>query len=238
MRYLSWDEVLGLEKFLAEDNDEAIGIEIHTGLYDLTTADYGQPDAVKRISLDELAGGDFVKLGNKTLCAVVCNRLYYKDGRDFVYNTGTSVAYHGKRRGNCDEYERAVISFNCPIVPLPKEEVLALEKFLVKDNKRVIGVRIMPGYMGIGGSNTSGFSADSEKERYYTLEQLSACGCIWVEGVAICALVNDVLHFRYTTSKGEKGMYTLDYRERDYIIRGDGIAYDTISATEVILILK
>ena len=33
MRYLSWDEVCSLETFLAEDNDEAIGIELHTGKF-------------------------------------------------------------------------------------------------------------------------------------------------------------------------------------------------------------
>ena len=31
MRTLEWDEVLGLEKFMVEDNDEIIGIEIHMG---------------------------------------------------------------------------------------------------------------------------------------------------------------------------------------------------------------
>ena len=56
MRYLSWDEVKGLEKFLAEDNDDAVGIEIHTGLYDLSADDrYGKPETVKAYSLEELA---------------------------------------------------------------------------------------------------------------------------------------------------------------------------------------
>ena len=29
MRYLTWDEVKSLDKFLVEDNDDAVGIEIH-----------------------------------------------------------------------------------------------------------------------------------------------------------------------------------------------------------------
>ena len=33
-------------------------------------------------------------------------------------------------------------------------------------------------------------------------------------------------------------VFTLNYRERDTIFRGDGIAYDTIEATEVVLLLK
>ena len=33
-------------------------------------------------------------------------------------------------------------------------------------------------------------------------------------------------------------VYTLNYRERDTIFRGDGIAYDTIEATEIVLLLK
>jgi len=245
MRYLSWDDVLGLEKFLVEDNDEAIGMEIHTGIFDHTEEDgvivgYNRPDKVIKISFEELAGGDFITLGDGsiTLCAVVCNRLYYKDRRGWVYNTGTYAVYHGKYHGQNYEYERAVISFNCPIVPLPKDEILALDKFLVRDNKRVVGVRIIPGYMGIGGSNTSGFSSNDEKIRDYSLESLSTHDFIWAEGIAICALVNDVLHFRYTRSDGEVRTYTLDYRERDHIIRGDGIAYDTITATEVVLLLK
>lgn len=243
MRYLSWDDVRGLEKFLVEDNDEAIGIEIHTGLYDRTKENgvpigYSRPDTVKKLSLAELAGGDFIKLGSMTLCAVVGNRLYYKDSRNWVYNTGTDVAHHGRYYGSNYEYERAVLTFNCPIVPLPKEEVLALKQFLVRNNKRVEAIKIMPGCRGIGGSNTSGFSPDYNRIVTYPIELLDNQNFLWVEGVALCALVNDVLHLCYTDSKGKKQMFTLDYRERDQIMHGDSIGYDTISATEIVLMLR
>lgn len=239
MRYLSWDEVKDLESFLVEDNDEAIGIEIHTGLYDPRAEDpYGKPETVKSYTLEELSGGEFIRLGSHTLRAVVSNRLYYTDSRNWVNHSGTDVAYIGARRGNGYEYERAVLSFSCPVVPLPDEEVLALDKFLVRDNKRVRSVRIMPGYMGLGGTNTSGFSADSDRIREYTPEQLSGGSFLWIHGISVRALVNDVLHFCRTNKAGESRVFTLDFRERDCIFHGEGIAYDTISATEVVLLLN
>ena len=54
----------------------------------------------------------------------------------------------------------------------------------------------------------------------------------------MCALINDVLYFRYTKRNGEKNIFTLNYREREYNAIGDGIAYDTVSATKVVLMLK
>lgn len=243
MRYLSNDEVLKLETFLVEDNDEAVGIEIHTGLFDRTkengiTIGYNRPDTIKSVSLEELAGGELIKFGDWTLCAVVCNRLYCRNSNDLVYSTGTAVAFHGKSHDDSFEYERVVLTFNCPVVPLPDEEVLALEECLVRDNKRVIGVRIIPGSRGIGDSNAWEFIGEGEKIAFYDLKALSKCGPINIEGYEACALVNDVLHFRYAKSNGEKSVFTIDYREQAYTLNGQKIAPDTISATRVILILK
>ena len=109
---------------------------------------------------------------------------------------------------------------------------------MVRDNKRVRAVRIMPGYMGIGGSNTSGFSSDSERIRDYPLEYLKNNEFIWVQGVSVRALVDDVLYFCREGTDGNNKVFTLNYRERDTIFRGEGVAYDTIAATEVVLLLK
>ena len=112
MRYLSWDEVKSLDKFLVEDNDDAVGIEIHTGLYDERAEDpYGKPETVKAYTLEELSGGDFLKLGTNLLRAVVCNRLYYTDGRNWVDNTKMNVAYIGARREGGYDYERRMRKF-------------------------------------------------------------------------------------------------------------------------------
>ena len=235
MRYLTWDEVKGLDKFLVEDNNDAVGIEIHTGHYDLSAeVRYGKPETVKAYSLEELAGGEFLQMGNKALRAVVSNRLYYTDSRNFVDNTGTDTASFGAG----DEYKRAVLTFRETLERLPDEEILGLERFMVRDNKRVRAVRIMPGYMGIGGSNTSGFSSDSERIRDYPLEYLKNNEFIWVQGVSVRALVDDVLYFCREGADGNSKVFTLNYRERDTIFRGEGVAYDTIEATEVVLLLK
>jgi len=234
MRYLSWDEVKSLDKFLVEDNDDAIGIEIHTGLYDLSAEDpYGKPETVKAYALEELAGGEFLQVGTETLRAVVSNRLYWTDSRNWVDNSGTDATYVGARREKGYDYERAVLTFRETLERLPDEEILALERFMVRDNKRVEAVRILPGYMGIGGSNTSGFSSDRERIRDYPLEYLKNSDFVWVQGYSLRALVGDVLYF----CSNDK-VFTLNYRERDTIFRGDGIAYDTIEATEVVLLLK
>ena len=234
MRYLSWDEVKSLDKFLVKDNDDAIGIEIHTGHYDLSEeVCYGKPETVKAHSLEELAGGEFLQMGTKTLRAVVSNRLYWTDSRNWVDNSGTDATYVGGRRENGYEYERAVLTFRETLERVPDEEILGLERFLVRDNKRVEAVRILPGYMGIGGSNTSGFSSDSERIRDYPLEYLKNSDFVWVQGYSLRALVGDVLYF----CSNDK-VFTLNYRERDTIFRGDGIAYDTIEATEIVLLLK
>ncbi len=235
MRFLFWDDVKSLDKFLVEDNDDAIGIEIHAGRYNLSEeVRYGKPETVKSYSLEELAGGEFLQMGDKTLRAVVSNRLYYTDSRNFVDNTGTAAVSFGA--GN--EYQRAVLTFRETLERVPDEEILALERFLVRDNKRVEAVRILPGYMGIGGSNTSGFSSDRERIRDYPLEYLESSDFLWVQGYSLRALVGDVLYFCCKDRDGNDKVFTLNYRERDTIFRGDGIAYDTIEATEIVLLLK
>ena len=235
MRYLTWDEVKSLDKFLVEDNDDAVGIEIHTGFCDLSADNcYGKPETVKAYSLEELAGGDFIQMGTKTLRAVVSNRLYWTDSQNWVENSGTDAVSFGAG----DEYKRAVLTFCETLERLPDEEILGLERFMVRDNKRVRAVRILPGYMGIGGSNTSGFSSDSERIRDYPLEYLKNNEFIWVQGVSVRALVDDVLYFCREGSDGNSKVFTLNYRERDTIFHGEGVAYDTIEATEVVLLLK
>ncbi len=235
MRYLTWDEVKSLDKFLVEDNDDAVGIEIHTGFCDLSADNcYGKPETVKAYSLEELAGGDFIRMGTKTLRAVVSNRLYWTDSQNWVENSGTDAVSFGAG----DEYKRAVLTFCETLERLPDEEILGLERFMVRDNKLVRAVRIMPGYMGIGGSNTSGFSSDSERIRDYPLEYLKNSEFIWVQGVSVRALVDDVLYFCRQGADGNSKVFTLNYRERDTIFRGEGVAYDTIAATEVVLLLK
>lgn len=235
MRYLTWDEVKSLDKFLVEDNDDAVGIEIHTGFCDLSADNcYGKPETVKAYSLEELAGGDFIRMGTKTLRAVVSNRLYWTDSQNWVENSGTDAVSFGAG----DEYKRAMLTFRETLERLPDEEILGLERFMVRDNKRVRAVRILPGYMGIGGSNTSGFSSDRERIRDYPLEYLKNNEFIWVQGVSVRALVDDVLYFCRKGADGNSKVFTLNYRERDTIFRGDGVAYDTIAATEVVLLLK
>ena len=234
MRYLSWDEVKSLDKFLVEDNDDAVGIEIHTGYFDLSVEDrYGKPETIKAYSLEDLNGGEFLQMGTKILRAVVSNRLYWTDSRNWVDNSGTDAAYIGSRRGNGYEYERAVLTFRETLERVPDEEILALERFLVRDNKRVTAVRVLPGHMGIGGTNTSGFSSDRERIRAYPLDYLKNSDFVWVQGYSLRALVGDVLYFCYNDK-----VYTLNFRERDTIFRGNGIAYDTIEATDIVLLLK
>ena len=130
-------------------------------------------------------------------------------------------------------YERAVLTFRNTLEYLPENQILSLERFLCRDNKRVRGIRIMPGYMGIGGSNTSGFSRDKDQLRDYTPEVLENSGFLWVQGYCLRALVEDVLYF----TRNDR-VYTLNYRKRDTLFRGESVAYDTITATEVVLLLN
>lgn len=238
MSDFKWYETPKLEKFLVEDNDEIIGIEIHVGK-DWRNG-YSEPDSVVTYSLEELSGGEFIEMGDVILCAVVGDTLYYKDKK---YNTAgwTSLeyVYRGVSKDTGDYmYARAMLSYNCPLVILPEEEIVPLDKILVRDNKRVKSVRFLPGYCGVGGSNTSDFSSDFDRKYEYTPEELDGNSPLWIHGIEVCALVNDVLYFRYKGRDGNMHAYTLDYRKRTTLIRGDEVAYDTIAATEVYLIMK
>ncbi len=119
---------------------------------------------------------------------------------------------------------------------LSDREVIELKKFLAEDNDHVVGVKILSGHMGLGGTNRSGFSATSERE--YIIQQLSDSEPIWVMKSEICALVNDVLYFRCDGENGEKRVYTLGDKETGFIMVGEGIAYDTAAAVRVTLLLK
>ena len=77
MRTLEWDEVLGLEKFMVEDNDEIIGMEIHVGK-DWRNG-YSEPDSVVKYSLEELSGGSLSSW--KTLSCVPWLEISFTIGR-------------------------------------------------------------------------------------------------------------------------------------------------------------
>lgn len=234
MRHLSDEEVLGLDSFLVADNDEAVGIEIHIGK-DYRRG-YDEPDRIDKYSCADLSGGGFIEAGDVTLCALVGDRLYYKNKWGYIYSTAVEYAYRGVNQETCDYmYIRSMVTYSNPIVILPKEEIIPLENIRVENNKRVVGVKLIRGCRGIGGSNTSGFSA-FDSARVYTREQLDGHEIIYVEGTAMCALIGDVLYFRYTDRNGEKNIFTLNYREREYTAIGDGIAYDTVAATKVVLL--
>ena len=236
MRYLTQEETDGLCSFLVEDCDEATGIEIHVGRdYRLG---YEEPYRIDRYSLNDLSSGAFISVEGATLIALVGDRLYYKNEWGGVYSTGTEYAYRGVDRSTGDYlYIRAMVTYRTDIVTLPKEEIIPLDRILVRGNERVVGVKLIRGCRGIGGSNTSGFSGFEDGERIYTAEQLDGRDIIYVEGVEMCALAKDVLYFRYTDRNGEKNIFTLNYREREYTAIGDGIAYDTVEATKVVLLL-
>ena len=53
----------------------------------------------------------------------------------------------------------------------------------------------------------------------------------------ICALVSDMLYLRSQDDQGKKGIFTRNHRKEGFIMTGNGIAYDTISAARVSLIL-
>ena len=237
MKRLEKHEVLGLEKFLVEDSDEVIGITLHLGM-SMSNGEYTAPETIKEFTKEALAGGDLIPLDElRTLCALVGNRLYYRD----VYGHVGSIAPETTFMYHCNAtkrylYGRIIVLYSESIEKLPDEEILSRKTILVKDNKRVSGIQIERGHMGLGGTNRSGFSATSERE--YTAQQLSGSEPIWVMKSEICALVNDVLYFRCDDGDGKKRVYTLDHREEGRMMVGEGIAYDTASAARVVLLLK
>lgn len=115
---------------------------------------------------------------------------------------------------------------------LSDEEIHSLNTILVRDNDRVVGIKITSGYIGIGGTNQSGFSAESE--HIYRAEELSKRKPIDVNGAKICGLVNDLLYL----SCKEGGTHTLDRHNKERLYIGDCIGYDTATATKVILLFK
>ena len=231
MRGLFADDILKLEKFLVDDNDIAIGIEIHSGIRRCGN-EYSEPKTIRKISLEELSDGELIPMGDTVLCALIKDNLYTKElwwQKWRVWHTkGSILVQDNSQSAEGEIYTRVVI--------LLKEEASAEKKILVKDNKRVIGVEIIRGVMGVGGSNHSGFRENSYKT--YTLEELSTCDHIWVEGASIFALVNDELHLRYTDENGNKQEYTLNDTNREYFRWGRGIAYDTVSAAQIVLLFE
>lgn len=240
MKILTRDEVRGLDKFLVEGNNEAVGIEVHIGKD--WRRGYSEPDMIRKFTLAELAGKEPIEIGRVKICALADDRLYCIEKGEYyddVHSTGTEYAYKGISPDTGEYmYVRVIITYCCPIVTLPENEILSLETFLVRDNDRVVGVRFEPGSSGVGGSNSSGFSAREGKEFEYTVYDLCKKKPFRIEGDVLCALVNDVLYLRYINRNGDMRVYTLDYRKRSLVIRGDEIAYDTVSATRITLLLK
>ena len=120
---------------------------------------------------------------------------------------------------------------------LSESEVLALDRILVKNSSNVSGVQIERGYMGLGGSNTSGFSADSDQTVVYTADQLSDHPLITVDGDVICALENDVLYLKYKRD-GVYRVFTLSREKPSTTSHGREIAYDTVEAARISLNFK
>lgn len=117
-------------------------------------------------------------------------------------------------------------------MPCSDVEIDSLKTVLVESNERVVGIKITRGYMGCGGTNLSDFSAEST--RVYTADELNGSEPIAVNKTEICALINDVLYFRCHNGDGT----TLDLKEKERTYRGESMAYDTVSATKVELLLK
>ena len=239
---LNWyeicDEVSALKSFLVLDNEEAVGITVATGTYSHQRKEDGTrvgfvPDKERRYSLEELSGGELIRLGILTFSALVEDRLYYTD----MYGT---VRYEGDNfttMGDCIssgvyECTRVTIDFSKPLELLPEEEIIGRKTILVRDNRRIKALYIYRGYMGIGGSNTSGFSSGAPD--IYPLDTLDGSLPIYVLGDKICAVVGDVAYLVRTVN-GKPEMYTLSYRETSLTLRGEGVAYDTISAAMIVL---
>ena len=74
--------------------------------------------------------------------------------------------------------------------------------------------------------------------RDYPVEILDGGEFLWAQGVSIRALIHDVLYFVRTDSNGKGRVFTQNHRGNTTVLMGEGIAYDTVAATEVILLLK
>lgn len=119
---------------------------------------------------------------------------------------------------------------------LSNEEVLALTKVLVKDNKQIKAVRFCNGTFGAGNSNTSPYCADSD----YTLnlEDLNGQNIYFKDmlekylpygddaKVAVYAIVEDVLYLVERKRRtGELTVKQITLGNSYYV--SSSIAYDT-----------
>ena len=234
MRRLDKDEILALEKFLVEDSDAVVGIEIHKGL-SASSSRSSEPKEIIKYAIADLVGGDLITLDEcRTLCAVVGNQLYYRDEYGNARALGSETNFQYFSTSDRSYYEELVkVLYTNSANKLPDVEILSLKTILVKDNKQVVGVRIARGYMGVGGSNRSGFQETHCYE--YTIEQLAGMEPFGVMNSQVCALVNDMLYLRYKDDDGMK-VYTIDYSGRT--MTGDSVAYDTVTAARISLLLK
>ena len=241
MRILTDREVLALDKFLVDGNEDAIGIEIHKGIYSKDFKEdrmvgYSEPECVQHFSLDELSKMDVITINNTTFCALVGDILYgiTQHGEVFKEKLEDTFIYGFYWNGAFD-YEKIIVKYKPDRYPtrLTDFEVFMLQKILVKNNKSFNGVRIETGTMGTGGSNTSGFSADTTIE--YSLEELDGAPRIKIYEDYISAIVNDVLYAKYGESLLEY-VWTLNCRRPSTILKGRMVDFDTVSATRITMI--
>lgn len=116
---------------------------------------------------------------------------------------------------------------------LTDEQALALEKVLIKDNEKIIGLHFEQRCYGCGGSNNSPATVEVNFDR--TLDELAEQSFKDIFGVYVCAVVNDVVYLIKPTADGKKvisfgasGQYDGEY----------GIAYDTVRGFVIRPILK
>lgn len=157
MRRLDKDEIFALEKFLVEDSDAVVGIEIHKGL-SASSSGSSEPKEIIKYAIADLAGGDLITLDEcRTLCAVVGNQLYYRDEYGNARALGSETNFQYFSTSDRSYYAELVkVLYTNSTNKLPDAEILSLKTILVKDNKQVVGVRIARGYMGVGGFGLSG----------------------------------------------------------------------------------
>lgn len=116
---------------------------------------------------------------------------------------------------------------------LTNEEVLALDKILVKDNRLIVALHFESGYYGRGGSNNSSFTEEINTTK--TLDELTGQPLLKIFGVQICAVVNDVVYYTWENrANGEVLSFDAKGRYTDEC----GIAYDTMRGWLICPVLK
>lgn len=116
---------------------------------------------------------------------------------------------------------------------LTAEEVIALDRILVENNKQIVALHFECGYYGRGGSNSSPYTPEIDTVR--RLEDLSGQAPLKIFGVQICAVVNDVVYLMWENrANGE--VFTFDAKGR--YSNSYGIAYDTMRGCSIEPILK